>query len=179
MTKKFFLEVFYYATWNFHTLDYQHRWSDDLPRIVTFRLINIYQHESQEYYNKKDWKACQASCEQQIEKAQKIKHAYFQAMGLRNLAVARYYQNDKDNARTHIAEAIRLCEAGIRNPKSEKELLVFIQLAKRKNYMRNGCWSRSIALRMVRNLRMQAVRATFFCLPRFNKCWYWARISGL
>ena len=45
--------------------------------------------------------------------------------------------------------------------------------------MRKGCWSRAIALRMVRNFRMQAVRATFLSLPRFNKCWYCAWISGL
>lgn len=50
--------------------------------------------------------------------------------------------------------------------------LFFIWLQKRKNYIRKGCWSRCMALRMVRNLRMQAVSATFFSLPRFNNCWY-------
>jgi hypothetical protein len=44
---------------------------------------------------------------------------------------------------------------------------------------RKGCLSRSIALRTVRNLRMQAIRATFLSLPRFSNCWYWARIRGL
>ena len=53
-----------------------------------------------------------------------------------------------------------------------RQLLFFVQLGKRKNYTRKGCWSRTIALRIVRNLRIQAVSATFLSLPRFNKCWY-------
>ena len=42
-----------------------------------------------------------------------------------------------------------------------------------------GCLSRIMVFRMVRNLRIQAVSATFFSLPRFNNCWYWERIKGL
>ena len=59
-----------------------------------------------------------------------------------------------------------------------RQLLFFIQLEKRQNYMQKGCWSLIMAfpqgddIKIVRNFRMQAVRATFFNLPRFNICWY-------
>jgi hypothetical protein len=56
-----------------------------------------------------------------------------------------------------------------------KAVAVFYSVGKQNTYAlaveRKGCRSRIIALRMVSNLRMQAVRATFLSLPRFSNCW--------
>src|SRR5512132_1156531 len=41
-----------------------------------------------------------------------------------------------------------------------KAVVVFVAWEKRNNYMRKGCWSRTIAFKIVRNFRIQAVRAT-------------------
>src|SRR5687768_7178013 len=60
-----------------------------------------------------------------------------------------------------------------------KAVVAFYSVGKKNNYTWKGCRSRIMALRMVSILRIQAVIATFFSLPRFSNCWYWVWITGL